>query len=448
MKKILYPFLLSLLIVLLSSLVMVQWSHADIFDYNGEDSHLKLKTDKKNIIDYKIKDKYKCNHSNGSCVKEYSYIQYSYIGEQLTKKQSYNNYEEEYRDSNTVIFSEKKIGSNKKLAFIYPDNSFTYSGGIYYLTEYATTSIAAFDDQTKLTYLEKLKKFVFNTVLADVFRLESSASDGNQSNYNQTSWSLATNGTTSNYLDYSNTSFYDAAMQPGIIRHPSSNYSVGRGKMLFNTSSIPDDATISSASVFLTTQLYSISGGNKLFTLATSTQASSTILQSNDFSLVGNVSISSSTPANQLATGTHEWIISNLNTINLQGTSGFSIRTTNDIDKTDPAMGNGTSVLYEPRTSEYSGTSSDPYILISYTVVSEDPGSTSTCESMPSTASTTCQTPTSTDLTTFTSCTAVNEQGVNYTYYYMPFLGWIVIALALVIMLQFFYRIISKRRKI
>lgn len=62
----------------------------------------------------------------------------------------------------------------------------------------------------------------------------------------------------------------------------------------------------------------------------------------------------------------------------------------------------------------------------------------SASSTMPSTSSTTCEVPFTESLTSFTSCTAVNDQGVNYTTYYFPFLGWIILAFAFSIMLLFF----------
>lgn len=57
--------------------------------------------------------------------------------------------------------------------------------------------------------------------------------------------------------------------------------------------------------------------------------------------------------------------------------------------------------------------------------VSESSGSSTA--TMPSTAATTCNVPEASSLTAITSCTAVNEEGVNYTTYYLPILAWFLV---------------------
>lgn len=57
--------------------------------------------------------------------------------------------------------------------------------------------------------------------------------------------------------------------------------------------------------------------------------------------------------------------------------------------------------------------------------ISESSGSSTA--TMPSTAATTCNVPEASSLTAITSCTAVNEEGVNYTTYYLPILAWLLV---------------------
>src|SRR3989344_2164362 len=145
-------------------------------------------------------------------------------------------------------------------------------------------------------------------------------------------------------------------------------YNLTRGYFPFDTSAIPDNATITSA----TLKFYPLAFGNESaldLYLVESTQAATSSLSNTDHDNVGTTTWSGMFDGNDLTLNTYESLPLNatgIATISKTGWAKIVMLVKNDFDNT---AANETSVTYVAiATSEQSGTSADPYLEITYTL--------------------------------------------------------------------------------
>lgn len=194
-------------------------------------------------------------------------------------------------------------------------------------------------------------------------------------------------------------------------QYASTNYQIYRIFLPFDTSGLADTGyNIDAVSLFFTIQ--SNGFGNATTSLITTTQESNTTLTGTDFD---NVGTEKQAPDLIVANGNnveYEFELNDFEEINLTGYSHYGLRIADDISNTAPAVGR---VYYAVWASESSGTDYDPYLSIT---LSEEEQGTSTATSSYELGAT------STNLAIITSWT---EDGM--TYYYVPFLIWLLFAI-------------------
>ncbi len=150
--------------------------------------------------------------------------------------------------------------------------------------------------------------------------------------------------------------------------------SLVRGVTLFDTSAIPSNATISSASI----TFYGYNQSNDLsiapLDFVSNTITSTSSFQNSDYNVAnwGSTVFASSTYAN-LHIGTSTANVFTLNTsgvanITKGGISKFGFRWDNDISGTAPTWVNGGYSYLRVYMSDSVGTSTDPYLTVTYTV--------------------------------------------------------------------------------
>jgi hypothetical protein len=186
----------------------------------------------------------------------------------------------------------------------------------------------------------------------------SNASDGVITNENAT-WSTCRNATDGLTVSNSSASEYVVADNGGI----SNAYRVWRLFLPFDTSALPDDATITDA--VLSVCDASSSQGTDAHALVQTSQASGTALSTADFDAIGTTE--GATRVTAFTAGAyHDWTLNatGLTWISKTGFTLLGLRAVNDIDNVTP-----TANTYRAwRMSETADTTSDPKLVITYSL--------------------------------------------------------------------------------
>lgn len=193
-------------------------------------------------------------------------------------------------------------------------------------------------------------------------RIYSQTGDGYVSNSYceaSSSWSNARNASsTTNVCD----------TQPFIkVRADSADgaYQIHRGSLVFDTSIIPDNATVTAAT--LNIQGTNSSGMNDTnLAIVSHSRATSTTLSAADWGITNYGSVLYGSTTSSLATSSYTVINLNsdgLSHVNKTGFSFFGILTTNDFENSDPGSSKSEADF---ASSDASGTSSDPYLEVTY----------------------------------------------------------------------------------
>jgi len=323
-----------------------------------------LKADKANIIDYKAS-------ASGDIVI------YHYVSSQEVPPASFDGLAEDMamRSGNSQAFlksvtpiSETQV-KKEYVAKFYSSPAFQKSGDRWYQIEVATTTKQAFLRQTALTLLDRAKELFGKKVLADTFY--SGAGDG-YVNYSYDCTSAAecydnTYGTP----DYGNISA-DARSE-----FNGTTYNISRAFLPFDTSAIASSAVISAATLNIWVQT-----GSGSINIVQTTQANSSSLAAGDYMTCGVVSNPtvgatalssfSASAYNAIALNSTglSWIaksgvVSTCGTV--AGVTCLGIRQGTDIAHTDPVF----TAVVSFFTSEALGTTSDPYLTVTYSLVSD-----------------------------------------------------------------------------
>lgn len=185
---------------------------------------------------------------------------------------------------------------------------------------------------------------------------------------------ISTENTWSNLVGGNGTSTVDAQLQAGRRDSvtPGKWAFIVRGRITFDTSNIPDAATISEASVYLYSTTSTVNQSLKYFAvnIYNASFGSNTTQQASDYQNSGTTPLSSDKPFSEMTTdGYMTWALNStgISAVSKTGYTNFSVRDVNDVSNTDPVTSNKDRFdrlfCY---TSEQTGTSQDPYLSVTY----------------------------------------------------------------------------------
>jgi len=276
-------------------------------------------------------------------------------------------------------------------------------------------------EQSKLqTTAEKISTLLKTPYcLADTYY---PSSDGYTGNTSQSSYANARNSTPSGVNS-------DAQAYVESHQHETGLYSITRGYFHFDTSAIPDDYLIGSASLFL--YGYNGKAGTENYNVYTSTSTSLTTgswWQIDDTALSTNIS---ATDFNVAGYNEYELNAIGTSTISKTGTTAFVVRQVEfDVNNASPSANAYRLIAVE--TSANAGTDKDPYLIVELIEPEEEepenPTASSTADLYP------CSIPSNTRIDWITGCkniygsstASTTLTAIEYYYYQIPLAIWIV----------------------
>ncbi len=325
---------------------------------------------KRTIVDYSV---------DGAT--ENATVTYSYLGDKLPEKLA----SDEVLEARTESSWTRRISTEGEQAHYelraFPQKVFYKKGNDWYNREYGQVSKKVFD---KVRKQKPLQAFFMTRVLADT--LYSGSGDGNVLNQNgsgqcSTTWSATQSAGSGTLVDVSSTYSYVQAQSLNI---KTLYCIISRSYLPINTSSIPSGAVVSSASLYLyatSTVSDGNNDGNDYVTVVQTSQSNSTTLATADYSAIAStegIDSGSRLDLTGLASGQYysfplnatgrSWIKKSGQTSNCGSTAGVTclgLREGHDINNSTVA--DDTNDLFYYNTSEWTGTSQDPYLLVTYT---------------------------------------------------------------------------------
>jgi hypothetical protein len=320
----------------------------------------------------------------------------------------------ELRTENSYTVLEKVTGEKGKEEYTLTSTFFAQPAfaqdvdGSWRYLEYATTTQQAFRNRSQ-TLFERIAESLVRTVYADSVSPFSGAGDGyvNNTNAQDTGglggaptcdWAAMRTATIGGGVDYTSTdiSIYSSGQYEYTpLVSGTCEYSISRGFLPFDTSSVPSGATISAATlnIYAFIPLLDDNDGNDYITVSTSTQGTHTSLSTADYDTAGPILMN--TGSEVIDSGEREDItlISTVAytpfTLNANGiaaikksgqastcsaTAGITCLALREgHDAADNAINTNTFLLYSGvyiYSSERTGTSQDPYLTVTYTVSS------------------------------------------------------------------------------
>lgn len=181
---------------------------------------------------------------------------------------------------------------------------------------------------------------------------------------NSQTWTQMRDDTVSEYQgQYTNTT----GTYAGFVNYKSGSFrSIERAFWTFDTSSIPDSDTVSSASINLKT--YTLTGANPdscTYHIVSVSPASKTSVASGDYDSFGTTSWGSVALSTISSSSTYySWTLDSNGIANISKTGNdcFGMRMNRDIDNSEPTGVNRRSFYYSSAT----GTTSDPYLTVEH----------------------------------------------------------------------------------
>lgn len=153
------------------------------------------------------------------------------------------------------------------------------------------------------------------------------------------------------------------------VAYDAINYTIWRGAMLFDTSAIPDDATIDSAILSIWVVTKYTQNNDSVQRLVTTTPASNTDIVLADYDQFGTVAQANDIAIADTTTGQYNDFTLNATgkgNISKTGISKFGIReVTYDISNVAPASGGSDGIDYY--SADQTETANDPKLVINYT---------------------------------------------------------------------------------
>jgi hypothetical protein len=297
--------------------------------------------------------------------------------------------------SQTIVLKEFKNEKGepvKELQTIFlPKPQFYQDGGSWRQIEYATTTEETFSMSGAHRYVEKRRlverllgvKPVFavtDTFLPDP-SVESTSVDG-QVDYSTTqgggcNWSAARDIATGSVANDSSASLQVGASSfylgdPIFQCYPS----ISRVFLLFDTSSLPNTASISSASltVYITGKGNDDDDTDDTLSVVTSTPASNTALVTADFDQLGTTLQATAKDITDDITASADAVFTLNSTgrgnISLTSITKFGLREGHDLGNTQPFDGSATGNYVVMYSADQTGTADDPVLSVTYTVPS------------------------------------------------------------------------------
>mgnify|MGYP001570676229 FL=1 len=338
-----------------------------------------LKASKEKIVDYEIK-----SQGNNSNV-----VVYSYVSTQPVPAETYQGLKEDLSkrtpNSQTFLKSvtpiDEQTQQEEYVSKFYSSPTFQKEGDTWYQIETAATTPVAFASQTKLTLLDEVKELLGHKVLADQFF--AGAGDGEVEKSDDSDWATTHDAITGETATPVATTG-DTKTGKNLI---SGNYNISRLFLPFNTSAIPSNASVVSASisVYVTSTTDLDNDGDDYINVVQTSQPNSTTFTTADYDLAGAVSNpTTGATAIDLTAG---FTASAYNTFTLNSTGISWIKTGGQnsacgtttgvtclglreghdiINSAYTGTGNNSIIV---STSEEAGTSQDPYLTVTYTIV-------------------------------------------------------------------------------
>lgn len=287
------------------------------------------------------------------------------------------------RTGNTQFFKVGKTedGHDAYISHVFPKQQFVKDlrNGKWYNIEYATTTKQQFDQQinqqTKIGWLNKLRRIISPPAIADssVFypdpNAETTSVDGDvRRSSTEESFSTIRDGAGSTPTD-SLTSFYAARLSADSTTDTFAT--LYRGFILFDTSSLPDDATLVSATLSLYGFSFSNTLGSDDLHVTSSSPASSTALATGDFGNIGRTSFGSLSYASATTSAYNDISLNStgLATVSKTGITKLGTQLAWDLNNsftgTWSSLG---STIFRFRSADQTGTSNDPYLTVVYTI--------------------------------------------------------------------------------
>jgi len=348
MKKILYTILLLLLLT----------GCSQSLGNNEIPNHLKLKAPKEKILAHKIiKQKTPMLGVIAILTEEVSdIVSYDYVSDKKVEGKFLFNGN---KYTNAKILKEN--GNEKEVAFYVGDHFSLEIDGVYEIEQGATTTLEAWEEQTKISLLEKVKNSLVKIALAvcppDCY---SGAGDGYVRSENAT-WTTARTATTGDGFNYNTggnilgSSYYSSYWD---------KYRFYRSFFPVDTSALPVDATISGAKFYYNISTINVSTGGGQDLVQTSQVSTS------ELELADVHSFSYTVGATRVDTGLgYNYFTFNgtgLTWISKTGYTKLGIICARDTDNSSPGEVNS-SDIYSGYYSNQTGTDKDPYLVITYT---------------------------------------------------------------------------------
>ncbi len=223
---------------------------------------------------------------DGTFINKGKIVKYDYISDKEVGQVDYGKLKEEIslRNGNTQFFkkSETPFVKGKKtetwVAKVYAGTPFWEVSGKWYQVETATTTIDAFQKQTKVSFLEKT--FGVYAISTTTY---SGAGDGGVSSSKQATWAAAYTNAGS-FTDYTGVD-----VLVGSRGNDAPPYIIDRTPIPFYTAGIAGGSTISSSTVFINLELVidTDNDGDDYLAVVETFQTSTSTLQNDDFVDVG-----------------------------------------------------------------------------------------------------------------------------------------------------------------
>ena len=248
--------------------------------------------------------------------------------------------------------------------------------GKWWLAEYGVTTEAAYQAQVKEASPKTEEETGIWELISSLFvparamaatgtfypdpNTETSSVDGYLRKDDSTSWSTTRNASASVSGSDSATSITVAGEQGG-----SSKKIISRAFLLFDTSAIPNTASILSADLGLYVTSSYTSGGELRLYVVGSTPASSTSLANGDYDQVGGTSFGVSDGA--YALNTYETIPLNASgqaAVSVTGVTKLGVRSYYDFANVNPSNSDEMNVAFS--SADQTGTSQDPKLVVAY----------------------------------------------------------------------------------
>lgn len=157
---------------------------------------------------------------------------------------------------------------------------------------------------------------------------------------------------------------------------PSGHFYIWRSWFPFDTSSLPDNAVVSAATI-------SLFGVNQVDTasvtptinIVSSTEADPTLLATGDWSSLGTTAYSTITYAGFSTVAYNDFSLSagGIADISLTGYSKYGCRSNRDISSTAPSTGANNQEVLAVKSAEQAGTTNDPTLAVTYTAATSKP---------------------------------------------------------------------------